>query len=100
MFLNAPLVILLEKCMSFPLFNRAEIINLVINIAANNEVIIPITNVVANPLIGPVPKVYNIIPVNKVVTLASIIELYALLYPSEIANLIPLPLVNSSLILS
>ena len=44
-------------------------------IAANKEVKIPITRVVAKPFIGPVPKVYKIIPVNKVVTLASIIEL-------------------------
>ena len=70
------------------------------NIAANKDVIIPITKVVAKPLIGPVPNVYKIIPVSKVVTLASMIELYALLYPSVIANLIPFPLVNSSLILS
>ena len=45
------------------------------NIAAKSDVIIPITNVVANPLIGPEPKVYKIIPVNNVVTFASIIEL-------------------------
>ena len=39
----------------------------------------PKVNVIAKPLIGPVPKVYKIIPVSKVVTFASIIELYALL---------------------
>ena len=83
-----------------PLFILAEIINLVINIAQNKEVIIPIINVVANPLIGPVPNEKRIIPVNKVVTFASIIEEYAALYPSSIANLIPLPFANSSLILS
>ena len=48
-------------------------------IAENNDVRIPITKVVANPLIGPVPNTYKIIPVNKVVTFASIIELYAAL---------------------
>ena len=53
--------------------------SLVIKIAANNDVKIPIINVVANPLIGPVPKTYKIIPVNSVVTFASIIEEYALL---------------------
>jgi hypothetical protein len=66
---------LLEKFISLPFFKRAEIINLVINIAANNDVRIPITKVVAKPLIGPVPKVYKIIPVKSVVTFASIIEL-------------------------
>ena len=40
---------------------------------------IPMIKVVAKPLIGPVPNVYKIIPVSSVVTLASIIELYALL---------------------
>ena len=59
--------------------NLAEIINLVIKIAQNKEVNIPIIKVVANPLIGPVPKENKIIPVNKVVTLASIIEEYAAL---------------------
>ena len=34
---------------------------------------IPIIKVNAKPLIGPVPKTYNIIPVNKLVMLASII---------------------------
>ena len=64
-----------EKLTSFPLFNLALITSLVIKIAANNEVKIPIISVVANPLIGPDPKVYNTIPVNSVVTFASIIEL-------------------------
>ena len=90
----------IENDIDFPLFNLAEIINLVIKIAQNKEVNIPIIKVVANPLIGPVPKENKIIPVNKVVTLASIIEEYAALYPSEIANPIPLPFVSSSLILS
>ena len=45
----------------------------VMKIAENNEVIIPIPSVVANPLIGPVPKKNRIPAVNNVVTLASII---------------------------
>ena len=78
-FLKAPSVNFVEKEISFPLLTREEIISLVINIAAKREVIIPITRVVAKPLIGPVPNVYRIIPVSNVVTFASIIELYALL---------------------
>ena len=74
-FLKAPCVIRLSKDIDLPFLNLLSIIKRVIKIAANKEVKIPITNVVANPLIGPVPKVYNIIPVNSVVTLASIIEL-------------------------
>ena len=46
-----------KKEIDFSLFNRAEIIKRVIKIAAKSEVKIPITKVVANPLIGPVPKV-------------------------------------------
>ena len=69
----------MENDIDLPLFILAEIINLVINIAQNKEVIIPIINVVANPLIGPVPNEKRIIPVNKVVTFASIIEEYAAL---------------------
>ena len=56
-FLNAPLVNFVEKEISLPLFNLYEIINLVINIAENKEVIIPIIKVVANPLIGPDPNI-------------------------------------------
>ena len=63
-----------ENKIDFPLFNLAETINLVMKIAQNNEVRIPIIKVVANPLIGPEPKIYRIIPVKRVVTLASIIE--------------------------
>ena len=55
-FLNAPSVNLVEKVISFFLFNLLEITNLVINIAAKREVKIPITNVVAKPFIGPVPN--------------------------------------------
>ena len=41
--------------------------SLVIKIAVNNEVAIPINNVVANPLIGPVPKINSMNGVNPVV---------------------------------
>ena len=61
-FLNAPLVNLVENEIDFPLFNLAEITNLVMKIAQNNEVRIPIIKVVANPLIGPEPNIYRIIP--------------------------------------
>ena len=69
----------------------------VINIAVNNEVPIPINKVVANPLIGPVPKINKISAVRPVVILASRIEERALLNPSAIALRIPLPLLSSSL---
>ena len=51
-------------------------------IAVNKEVKIPIKRVVANPLIGPVPKLNNINAVKPVVMLASKIEDNALLNPS------------------
>ena len=54
----------------------------------------------ANPLTGPCPKLYKIIPTKSVVTLASIIDVYALLYPLEIAFFKIAPFLNSSLILS
>ena len=69
----------------------------VINIAVNNEVPIPINKVVANTLIGPVPKINKISAVRPVVILASKIEERALLNPSAIALRIPLPLLSSSL---
>ena len=56
------------------LFNCHSKIKRVINIAVNNDVKIPITNVLAKPSTGPVPKNQSTAPVNKVVTLASIIE--------------------------
>ena len=49
---------------------------LVIKIAVNNEVTIPINKVVANPLIGPVPKINNTAPVKIVVTLAYVGRLH------------------------
>ena len=73
-----------------------------IKIAVNKEVAIPIINVKAKPLIGPVPKTYKIIPVNKVVIFASIIADKApfKLNPSETDCFKPLPLDKLSLILS
>ena len=56
-------------------------------IAVNNDVIIPIRRVVANPLIGPVPKTKRINAVRPVVMLASKIDERALLNPSAIAFL-------------
>ena len=56
-FLNKPLVIGVEKFSLEPRFVSQLINSLEIKIAVNNEVIIPISNVVANHLIGPVPKV-------------------------------------------
>ena len=45
-----------EKLNLEPLFVSQLISNLEIKIAVNKDVIIPISNVVAKPLIGPVPK--------------------------------------------
>ena len=85
----------------FFFFNILFSINsLVTKIAVNREVAIPINSVVANPLIGPVPKINRIIAVNPVVIFASKIEESALLKPSSTDFLSPLPLLNSSLILS
>ena len=73
---------------------------LVIKIAVNNEVPIPIRSVVANPLMGPVPKINKINAVKPVVIFASNIEDRALLKPSEIDLRVPFPLSSSSLTLS
>ena len=74
--------------------------NRVIKIAVNKEVAIPIKRVVAKPLIGPVPKIKRINAVRPVVIFASKIEDKALLKPSDTDFFNPLPLFNSSLILS
>ena len=73
-FLNSPFVKGVEKLSREPLFTSQLINSLEIKIAVNKEVIIPINNVVANPLIGPVPNVYKINAVNPVVIFASKIE--------------------------
>ena len=61
------------KVKFFPFSVAPSISSLVINTAVNKEVKIPMIKVNANPLIGPVPKTYSIIPVSKLVILASII---------------------------
>ncbi|MNF28699.1 hypothetical protein D3C84_93840 [compost metagenome] len=43
-------------------------------IDVNNEVTIPINNVVAKPLIGPEPNINSTAPVKMCVTLASVID--------------------------
>jgi hypothetical protein len=78
-------VVLVEKSNIFPLFILASTNILVINIAVNKDVAIPIKRVVAKPLIGPDPKINNIRAVNPVVMFASKIEERALLKPSPIA---------------
>src|SRR5690606_35104255 len=74
-FLNKFLVraVLKSKRLPFPLLYHS-INNLVIKIAVNREVTIPISRVVANPLIGPEPNMNNIRAVRPVVILASKIE--------------------------
>ena len=57
----------------FPFDVVPSINSLVIKIAVNKDVPIPIIKVSANPLMGPVPNTYSIIPVNKLVILASMI---------------------------
>ena len=59
-----------------------------------------INRVVANPLIGPEPKINRMRAVNPVVMLASRMDDKALLKPSLTDCFSPLPFTNSSLILS
>ncbi len=73
-FWNKPSVRLVANFNTLPLFNWYSKINLVIKIAVNKDVKIPITKVFANPSTGPVPKNHSTKPVNKVVMFASIIE--------------------------
>ena len=63
-----------EKEITLPFTERPSIKSLVIKIAVNKEVAIPINRVVANPLIGPVPKTKRINAVKPVVMFASRIE--------------------------
>ena len=99
-FLKRPLVIAVEKSNLPPLFTYQSINNLVIKIAVNNDVTIPIIKVVAKPLIGPVPKTNNINAVKPVVMLASKIEDNALANPSFTDSFCDFPLSISSLIRS
>ena len=73
---------------------------LVIKIAQNIELNIPILNVTANPLIGPEPTPKSTAAAINVVKFASNIVLKARSYPDLIAPLTVLPLSSSSLILS
>ena len=66
-------------------------------IAVKRDVAIPINRVVANPLIGPEPKINRMRAVNPVVMLASRMDDKALLKPSLTDCLSPLPFTNSSL---
>ena len=70
--------------------------------AVNNEVKIPMIKVNANPLIGPVPKTYKMIPVSKLVIFASMIADNAplTLNPSWIDCFKPFFFERPSLILS
>ena len=95
--LKNPFVTLVENCNIPPLFKSQSIRSLEIKIAVNKDVIIPISKVVANPFIGPVPKVYNISAVSPVVMFASKIDDNAFEKPSLTDSFRPLPLINSSL---
>ena len=88
------------KVRDFPFSFRASIKKRVIKMAVKSEVAIPINKVVANPLMGPVPNTKRINAVSPVVILASKIEDSALLNPSAMAFLMPLPFLSSSLTLS
>ena len=79
------------KATDFPFSFRASIKKRVMKMAVKSEVAIPINRVVANPLMGPVPKTKRINAVSPVVMLASKIEESALLNPSATAFLRPLP---------
>ena len=98
--LNKSFVDFVEKD-NFPDLNTLlSINNLVIKIAVNKDVAIPISNVVAKPLIGPVPKIYKTSAVSPVVIFASKIEDNALLNPSLIDCFKPFSFLSSSLTLS
>ena len=100
-FLNRFFVMAVEKSnfLPFPLTYQSTK-SLVMNMAVNKEVTIPINRVVANPLIGPEPNTNSIKAVKPVVMLASKIEERAFPKPSAIAWLCPFPFANSSLIRS
>ena len=91
-FLNKFFVKGVENSNFFPdeIYHSTSI--LVIKIAVNNEVNIPINNVVANPLIGPVPKIKRTRAVTPVVAFASNMDDNALLNPSAIACFCPFSL--------
>ena len=75
-------------------------INLVNKTAVNRVVPIPIINVTAKPLMGPIPTRNKINAVKKVVILPSRIADKECLKPSSTASAKPFPARNSSLIRS
>src|SRR5690606_21675856 len=83
---NRFLVTEVEQGKDLPSFVYHSINSLVIKIAVNKDVAIPINKVVANPLIGPVPKIKRMIPVRAVVMFASRIDESAFLNPSALAS--------------
>ena len=91
MLLNKDCVNLVPKATDFPFSFRASIKKRVMKMEVKSEVAIPINRVVANPLMGPVPKTKRINAVSPVVMLASKIEESALLNPSVTAFLKPFP---------
>ena len=99
-FVNKFFVNGVEKFKIFDLESLESTNILVIKIAVNKDVAIPINNVVAKPFIGPEPNTNKIKAVNPVVMLASKIDDKALLNPSLTDCFSPLPLFNSSRILS
>ena len=99
LFLNKFFVIDVEKSNFLPLFTYQSTNKRVIKIAVNNDVIIPINKVVANPLIGPVPNTNKIKAVKPVVIFASKIEDNAFAKPSFTDSFCDFPLPSSSRIL-
>ena len=95
-FLNKFLVKDVEQVKDLPLTVYLSIKRRVTKIAVNKEVQIPMSKVVANPWIGPVPKTNNMSPVSPVVMFASKIEDKALLNPSLMESRWDFPLANSS----
>ena len=83
--LNKFLVLFVPNTTVFPFDIFESIKILVIKIAVNSEVAIPIKRVVAKPFMGPVPKINKINAVNPVVIFASKMDDNALLNPSETA---------------
>ena len=62
------LVNLFSKVMPFPALMRSSKMRRVMKMEVRTEVMIPMMRVVANPLIGPVPKKKSTRPVRRVVT--------------------------------
>jgi len=82
-----------------PKLYNSFIITLVITSDVKIDTILPTARVVAKPLTGPVPNMYNTKAAISVVTLPSTIDDVALLYPERIAFSTDFPAPISSLIL-